>query len=72
MLDRDYLTVPQDDIPNIKVLMTVVGGKTVHLLPALAQEIGGTAIGPATWPTKPLETRLVFRAPGPMPAAAVK
>ena len=72
VLDRDYMTVPQDDIPNIKVLMTVVGGKTVHLLPQLATEIGSAPVGPTTWPTKPLETRLVFRAPGPMPVTAPK
>ena len=40
VLDRDYLSVPEDDIPNIRVLMTVVGGKTMHLLPSLARESG--------------------------------
>jgi predicted amidohydrolase YtcJ len=29
VLDRDYLTVPEDDIKNIGVLLTVVGGKVV-------------------------------------------
>jgi predicted amidohydrolase YtcJ len=65
VLDRDFLTIPQDDIPNTKVLMTLVGGRTVHLLPSLASEIGATPVGPTTWPGKPLETRLVFQAPGP-------
>jgi predicted amidohydrolase YtcJ len=69
VLDRDYVTIPQDDIPKIKVLMTVVGGKTVHLLPALGQEIGRAPVGPATWPTKPLDNRYVFRGPV-APAAA--
>lgn len=65
VLDRDLLTIPQDDIPNTKVLMTLVGGKMVHVLPTLAGEIGAEPVGPTTWPSKPLETRFVFRAPGP-------
>ena len=40
VLDRDYLTIPVDDIANIRVLMTMVGGKTVHLVPSLAREWG--------------------------------
>jgi predicted amidohydrolase YtcJ len=63
MLDRDILTIPEDDIPNIKVLMTVLGGKTLHLLPSLANEIGMSTVGPSTWPTRPLETRFVFKGP---------
>lgn len=65
VLDRDFVTIPQDDIPNIKVLMTVVGGETVHLLPALGEAIGQPPVGPVTWATRPLQTRYVFRAPGP-------
>ena len=38
VLDRDYLTIPVDDIQNIRVLMTMVGGKVVHLVPSLASE----------------------------------
>ena len=38
VLDGDYLTVPVDDILKIRVLMTMVGGKTVHLVPSLARE----------------------------------
>ncbi len=30
VLDRDYLTVPDDEIKNIGVLKTVVGGKVVY------------------------------------------
>jgi predicted amidohydrolase YtcJ len=30
VLNRDYLTVPEKDIGGIKVLLTLVGGKTVH------------------------------------------
>ena len=55
VLDRDYLAIPEDDIPNIKVLMTLVGGKVIHLMPSLAREIGMEPVGPATWPEKPLE-----------------
>lgn len=40
VLDRDYLTVPVDDIAKLRVLMTVAGGKVVHLAPSLAREIG--------------------------------
>jgi predicted amidohydrolase YtcJ len=40
VLDRDYLTIPVDDIPNIRVLMTLVGGKVVHLTPSMARETG--------------------------------
>jgi predicted amidohydrolase YtcJ len=40
VLDRDYLTIPEGDIANIRVLMTVVGGKIIHLVPSLAGEIG--------------------------------
>ncbi len=67
VLDQDVLNVPVDDIPNVKVLMTVIGGKTVHLLPALGRELGAAAVGPTTWPTKPLETRFVFKGPPALP-----
>jgi predicted amidohydrolase YtcJ len=30
VLDRDYFTVPDDDIKRVRSLMTVVGGKIVH------------------------------------------
>ena len=40
ILDRDYLTIPVDDILNVRVLMTMVGGKVVHLVPSLARELG--------------------------------
>jgi predicted amidohydrolase YtcJ len=55
VLDRDYLTVPVEEIPDLRVLMTVVGGKIRHLLPSLAQEIGAQPEGPATWSTRPLD-----------------
>jgi hypothetical protein len=30
VLDRDYLTVPEDDIKDLKPVMTMVGGKVVY------------------------------------------
>jgi predicted amidohydrolase YtcJ len=43
--DRDYLTIPENQIQDIRVLMTVVGGQVVHLVPSLAKEIGMNPIG---------------------------
>ncbi|OFV96257.1 MAG: hypothetical protein A3F68_09530 [Acidobacteria bacterium RIFCSPLOWO2_12_FULL_54_10] len=40
VLDRDYMAIPEDDIENIRALMTVVGGRVVHLVPSLARELG--------------------------------
>ena len=40
VLDKDYLTIPVDDIPNIRILMTLVGGRIEHLVPSLARELG--------------------------------
>lgn len=45
VLDSDYLTVPVDDILKIKVLMTMVGGKTQHMAPSLAREWGMQPVG---------------------------
>ena len=67
VLDRDLLSIPRDDIPNTRVLMTVLGGKTIHLLPGLASELNDVAVGPATWPSKPLENRFVFKGPPGIP-----
>jgi predicted amidohydrolase YtcJ len=30
VLDRDYLTVPEDEIKDIKPILTMVGGKVVY------------------------------------------
>jgi len=30
VLDRDYMTVPADEIKDLKPLITMVGGKVVH------------------------------------------
>ena len=40
VLDKDYLTVPVEEIPKLRVLMTMVGGKLIHLVPSLAREWG--------------------------------
>ena len=40
VLDRDYLTIPEEQIEEIRILMTAVGGKIVHLVPSLAKELG--------------------------------
>ena len=45
ILDRDYLTVPEDDILKIRPLMTMVGGKIEVLQQSLAQEFGVDAVG---------------------------
>jgi predicted amidohydrolase YtcJ len=55
VLDRDFLTIPQDDIPNTKVVMTVVGGKIVYMMPDIAGDNGMGPVGPVTWAGKPLE-----------------
>ena len=47
VLNGDYFTVPQEEIPVAsRALMTVVGGKTVVLREELAQELGIPAAGP--------------------------
>ena len=40
VLDRDYMTIPEEEIAKIRVLMTMVGGKMVHLVPSLARAWG--------------------------------
>ena len=45
ILERDYLTIPEDDIKNVRVLMTMVGGKVAHLTPSLAREFGMQPVG---------------------------
>ena len=49
VLDRDFFTIPDQEIPRINVLMTSVGGKTVHLDSSLASEFGMQPVGPTTW-----------------------
>lgn len=49
VLDRDILTVPDAEIAQIKVLMTMVGGKPQHLVSSLARDVGMQPVGPSTW-----------------------
>ena len=45
VLDRDYFTIAEEDIPKIRVLMTVVDGKVVHLFQEMAAEMGLQPVG---------------------------
>jgi predicted amidohydrolase YtcJ len=36
VLDQDYLTVPEEQIKDIKVVLTLVGGKVVYASPEYA------------------------------------
>jgi len=49
ILDKDILTIPEEQIPTVRVLMTVVGGKTAHLVSSLASEMGMQPVGVTTW-----------------------
>ena len=44
--NKDYLTIPVDQIPTVFPLMTVVGGKTVILREEFARELGAQPVGP--------------------------
>ena len=46
ILDRDYFTVPVDDILKVRPLMTMVGGRIQVLQGLLAGEFGIPAVGP--------------------------
>ncbi len=45
VIDRDYLTIPEQEISSTKVLMTTVGGEIVHLVPSFASEVGRKPVG---------------------------
>ena len=47
VVDKDYLTIPEADIKNVRILMTSVGGKIIHLVPSLAKELGRQPTGAA-------------------------
>ena len=47
VIDRDYFTIPVDDILKIRPLMTMVGGKMVVLQESLAKDFGMQPVGPA-------------------------
>jgi len=46
VLSKDYFTIPEEAIPTVYPLMTVVGGKTIVLREELANDIGLPAVGP--------------------------
>ena len=47
VIDRDYFTVPVDDILKVHPLMTMLGGKMVALQESLASDFGMQPVGPA-------------------------
>jgi predicted amidohydrolase YtcJ len=47
VLDRDYFTIPEDDILKVRPLMTMVGGRMIVLQEALATDFGTKPVGPA-------------------------
>jgi hypothetical protein len=51
-MESDYMRVPEDKISDIKVLLTMVGGKVAYLAPSLAQEIGMQPVGPQAQATE--------------------
>ena len=44
--NKDYFTVPQEEIPSVYPLMVVVGGKTIVLREEYAGELGLQPVGP--------------------------
>jgi predicted amidohydrolase YtcJ len=47
VIDRDYFTIPDDDILKVRPLMTMVGGRMIVLQESLAKDFGTKAVGPA-------------------------
>ena len=45
ILDRDYLTVAEEDIPKIQVLATAVGGQFVHVRKDIAADLNESPKG---------------------------
>ena len=46
VLNKDYSTVPEEEIPNLFPVLTVVGGKIQVLRSEFAQALGRNSIGP--------------------------
>ena len=46
VLNQDYFTVPEEEIPNLFPVLTVVGGKIEVLRNEFAQELGRDPVGP--------------------------
>jgi predicted amidohydrolase YtcJ len=45
VLDKDYFTIPQEEIPNIRPQATFVGGKIIHLDQQYAAKLGTQPVG---------------------------
>ena len=46
VFDKDYFTIPEDQIPTVIPLMVVLGGRTTVLREELARELGVPPVGP--------------------------
>jgi dihydroorotase-like cyclic amidohydrolase len=46
VLNKDYFTVPQDQLPNTYPVMTIVGGKIEVIRAEFAKELGRPPLGP--------------------------
>ncbi len=46
LLSKDYFAIPEEEIPTVIPLMTVLGGKTIVLREELARDISLSAVGP--------------------------
>jgi predicted amidohydrolase YtcJ len=46
VFNKDFFTIPEQEIPTVFPLMTVLGGKTMMLREELARELGMAAVGP--------------------------
>ena len=46
VFNKDYFTIPQDELPTVFPLMTVLGAKTIMLREELAKEMGVPPVGP--------------------------
>ncbi len=46
IMDRDYFTVPVNDLLKIRTPMTMVGGKIIQIQQSLADEFGVASVGP--------------------------
>ena len=62
VLDRDYMTIPETEISEIRSRMTVMDGKIVHLLPQFAGENNITTSSPLMSPGATVATLEELRA----------
>jgi predicted amidohydrolase YtcJ len=57
VLDRDYMTIPEEEISEIQPLLTMLGGRIVHLRPGVVEESKLGAGGAVREAYKDLTTR---------------